>query len=90
MTQTLAIKARLANKVRTLLYKKPIDISDKEKLELFQQIYDLNRDVHWELVDYKRKRRRKARIQAERLARGYKPKKKTTLEEYKKNLAVSK
>ncbi len=89
MTKTLAIKARLANKVRTLLYKKPIDISDKEKISLFEQIYNINRDVHWELVDYKRKRKKKARIQAERVARGYKSKKKTTLEDYKKSLVKS-
>lgn len=86
MTQnkTMAIKARMANAIRVALYKKPIDISDKEKLALFEQIYNLNRDMHWELLAYKSKRKRKAAIQKLREERGYKKKKKTPISEYQK------
>jgi hypothetical protein len=83
-TKTMAMKARVANFIRKALYKKPIDISEKEKLILFEQIYNLNRDMHWELLAYKAKRKEKARIQKLRSERGYKPKKKTSLSEHLK------
>jgi len=67
MTKTMAIKARLANYVRKALYKKPIDISDKEKLGIFEQVYNLNRDTHWELLAYKAKRKQKAALLKRRL-----------------------
>jgi hypothetical protein len=66
-TKTMAMKARVANAIRTALYKKPIDIPDTEKLELFEKIYNLNRDMHWELIAYKNKRKAKAKLHKERL-----------------------
>lgn len=92
MTQnkSMAMKARVANQIRTALYKKPIDIPDKEKITLFNQIYNWNRDMHWELLAYKDKKKKKAKVQAERVARGYKSKKKTPLADFqKKNLEIS-
>lgn len=64
----MAMKARVANQIRKALYKKPIDIPDKEKLELFEQIYNANRDMHWELVAYKKKRKEKKALHEKRLA----------------------
>jgi hypothetical protein len=47
-------------------------------------------DMHSELNAYKAKRKYKRQIQEERIKRGYKPKKKTSLADYKKNLEFQK
>lgn len=90
MTQnkTMAIKARLANQIRTMLYKK-YPISDAQKLEFFNQIFILNSEMHRELNNYKSNKKRKAEVQKLRLARGWKPRKKMPLEKYKKDLEKS-
>lgn len=85
--KTLAMKARLANYIRKTLYKRKLDaIPDVDKIEIFDQIHSLNLLMHWELRDYKAKRKTKAKIQKLREARGYKPKKKTSKAEYEKTL----
>lgn len=91
-TKTLAIKARLANSLRKYVYqnihRKPnppqsikAGIFDMWLLEIWE--------MHSELNAYKAKRKEKARIHAERMKRGWKPKKKVSLEEYKKNLETT-
>lgn len=85
MTKTTAIKARIANHIRKTLYKKHLpNISDKEKLQIFDEIFGINLQMHWELNAYKAKRKVKAAIHAERVKRGYKPKKKTSFSEHLK------
>lgn len=79
------MKARVYNRIRTLLYKKQIDkISPEEKVKMFDEIFGLNLQTHWELINYKQKRRNKAQLYAERVKRGYKFKKKTSKEDYLK------
>lgn len=86
--KTMAMKARVANHIRKTLFKKlKVNITDDEKIAIFDQIYDMNRDMHWDLNNYKQKRRAKAALQKEREERGYQRKKKTSKEEYEKMLA---
>lgn len=85
--KAMAIKARVYNKIRTALYKKRLeDISDKEKLEYFEQFFLLNREAHQELNRIKRKRKYRAQIHKARVERGYKFRKKTSLKEYQGKL----
>jgi len=82
---TLSMKARVYNKIRTTLYKKQIDkISQEEKIKMFDEIFGLNLQTHWELINYKQKRKDKASLYAERVKRGYKSKKKVKKEDYLK------
>jgi len=61
--KTLAIKARVYNHIRTALYRKRLDqITDQEKIAFFDQVFQLNNEAHWELNDYKQKRKQKAKI----------------------------
>lgn len=88
--KTLGIKARVYNQIRTKLYKKRLEsFSTAEKAEFFDIIFNLNHEAHWELNAYKSKRKDKAKLHADRVARGYKFKKKTSLEDYKKSLVNS-
>lgn len=92
--KTMAIKARVYNIIRTDLYKKIIKettytkyrkikaLTDKDKLELFEKWFLLNQEAHKELNNYKEKRKYKSKIQKERVARGVKPKRKTSKREY--------
>lgn len=90
-TKTLAIKARIANQIRTDLYKKRLEnISEKEKIELFDKWFEINHTSHWLLNSYKAKRKYKRQIHEARVARGYKFKKRQTKEERDKYLAGSK
>ena len=67
--KTLAIKARVANHIRKTLYKKKLDqITDQEKISLFNEIYSLNHAMHWELNSYKDKRRDKRELLEKRKA----------------------
>lgn len=62
--KTMAIKARVYNKIRTALYKKHFeDLKDEEKEEVLKMIFDMNHEAHWELNSYKSKRKAKAAIQ---------------------------
>ncbi len=61
--KTLAIKARVYNKIRTHLYKKRLDsIPDFAKIQFFDEIYEANRLAHNELNAYKSKRQDKAEL----------------------------
>lgn len=85
--KTLAMKARLANYIRKTLYKRKVDaIPDIDKVEIFNQIHALNLLMHWELMDYKSKRKAKARINKLRKERGWKPKHKVSKADYEKTL----
>lgn len=97
--KTLAMKARVYNKIRTFLYKQRLEnIKDKTKIEFFDEIFQMNHETHWELISYKRKRQDAAELVKKRLnspqTKSMKKKllgrKKTSKEEYlKKNLGVS-
>lgn len=83
MSQTLAIKARIANHIRKTLYKRKWEeLKTGERDQILLEIFSLNLQVHWELNAYKAKRKAKAKIQKEREARGYKTKRKTSLKNY--------
>ena len=61
--KTLAIKARVYNQIRTDLYdKKLVQIKEEDKVKFFDKWFQLNYDAHWELNNYKKKRKEKARI----------------------------
>ena len=65
----MAIKARLANHIKKTLYKKRLDlISHSDKVKMFEEIFQLNSEMHWELNDYKQKRKEKRELLAKRLA----------------------
>lgn len=85
--KTMAIKARMANKIRTALYKKTLEtIPDQTKIALFDEIHALNHEIHWELVFFKQKRQLRKRIEERRIKTGYKPKQKTSLLQYQESL----
>ena len=67
--KTLAMKARVYNQIRKDLYKKRLDqIKDKEKIEFFDKVFQLNHETHWELIAYARKRQDAAKLLKERQA----------------------
>lgn len=73
--KTMAMKAKVANFIRTTLYKKRIDqISVVEKTMIFDTIFKMNTEMHNELNAYKQKRQDKAQRDLLREARGWKPK----------------
>lgn len=83
--KTMAMKARVYNKIRTSLYKKRLeDISKEEKIRMFDEIFIMNHETHWELNNYKQKRQAKAAIHAERVKRGYIFKKKVSKQDYER------
>ena len=49
--KTLAIKARVYNQIK-----------EEDKVKFFDKWFQLNYDAHWELNNYKTKRKEKARI----------------------------
>lgn len=67
--KTLAMKARVYNKIRTFLYKHHLErIPDQSKLQFFDEIFEMNRQTHWELIDYKRKRKAAKELKEKRQA----------------------
>lgn len=83
--KTLSMKARVYNQIRTKLYKKRIeDFSPEEKQKMFDEIFGLNLQTHWELNAYKQKRRDRKALYEARVKRGYKFKKKVSKEDYLK------
>lgn len=93
MTQlkTLAMKAKLANHIRKTFYKRTWEsLKTGERDQILLEIFSLNSQMHSELNAYKAKRKAKKVVQIEREIRGYKRKKKTSLENYKKNLEIQK
>lgn len=76
----MAMKARLANKIRTTLYKRRLEtLTDKEKVDIFDMIHKENLLMHQELNNYKSKRKWKKKINDERIARGWVKKKKVKI-----------
>ncbi len=67
--KTMAIKARVYNFIRKSLYNQYLEnISEKTKIELFDKIFGLNKEAHWELIRYKQKRQDKSELLKQRLA----------------------
>jgi len=65
----MAMKARLANHIRKTLYKKHLsNLSDEQKIAMFDQIFGMNLQMHWELNAFKQKRKDKAALLKKRLA----------------------
>ncbi len=88
------IKCKFSNKVHKMLepnigikktqryrVEKP-ELTDAEKVEMFNKIMVLHQESSTEISAALYKRREKKRIQAEREKRGYAPKKKTTKAQY--------
>jgi pyruvate-formate lyase-activating enzyme len=63
------MKARVYNQIRKDLYKKRLDqIKEKEKIEFFDKVFQLNHETHWELINYHTKRKDKAELLQKRQA----------------------
>lgn len=95
---TTAIKAKFSNEVHKLLepninvksrerwkHSQKYELTDTQKIELFDEIVKLHNECSHELTSYQYDRREKRRIQKARISRGWKPKKHTTKEEYLKS-----
>lgn len=57
-------------------------MSISERNAIFEQIFSMSKDAHWELIHYKEKRKAKAAIAKARVERGWVAKKKTSLKEW--------
>lgn len=90
---TTTIKCKFSNKVHQVLepninvpgrlrYKNKKTLTDKEKLEIFEKIVTLHDECSSELTNYQYDRRKKKRVNKERIERGWKPKKNTKKEDY--------
>jgi hypothetical protein len=80
---TMQIKARTANKLRTLLY--GIDttaLTDEQKLNLFTAMAANVAEMHKDLNSWKKKRKAKFIVDFKRAERGYTKKKKTPLSKW--------
>jgi len=93
-----SMKCRFSNQVHRILepnidvkrsqrwkkeYREKYTFTDEEKLRMFDEIAQLHKELSSELSSYLYDRRKKRRIQKLRNERGYVPKKKTSLEEYR-------
>lgn len=98
---TTMIKCKFSNAVHKVLepnievksrdrWKYRKEFTDKQKLEIFDEIMKLHKECSNELTSYLYDRREKKRIHNDRVKRGYNFKKKTKKEDYEKSLAVSK
>lgn len=87
---TTAIKCKFSNAVHKMLepnvdvkrrdrwkHSDKYKLTDKQKLELFEEILKLHAECSKELTAYQYDRREKRRVQKARIARGYVSKKKT-------------
>ena len=73
--KTMAIKTKLANQIRTDIYKKHLEenfrtkynkeviLTDEEKLKLFNEWFQLAKIMHIELTNYKAKRKYKNKVE---------------------------
>jgi hypothetical protein len=97
-SKTGMIKSTFSNKVHKLLNPNPVknserwkqkkvELSDKEKIELFDKIVAMEKATSNELSSYFFNRRENRRIQRKRTERGYVPKRKTSKAEYEKMLS---
>lgn len=93
---TTIIKCHFSNEVHKLLepniamkashrWKHRKELTDAQKLELFDKIAALHQETSNELTSYIRERGKKKRIEKARVERGYVAKKKTSKEEYLKD-----
>jgi hypothetical protein len=94
-SKTEMIKSKFSNAVHKLLNPNPVKnrdkwktpklkLTDEQKIELFDKIVQLDREISDELGSYWYDKREKKRINKKRIERGWKPKKKTTKEQYEK------
>ena len=97
---TMMIKSSFSNKIHNLLgikhkrysrewfdgMKKRRELTDEEKSKLFDEIMKMYVESSDELVNYRKDRSLKKRVNKKRAERGYVPKKKTKKEDYEKNL----
>jgi hypothetical protein len=60
-------------------------LTDSEKLEIFEKINELHKEISREITNFLYEKREKKRIQKARIERGVLPKKKTSKEEYLRN-----
>ena len=99
---TTSIKCKFSNAVHKLLepnieikrrdrwsHQKNYELSDKEKLDLFNKIVSLHTECSNELTGYQYERREKKRIHKDRVARGYKFKSHTKKEDYLKSSSAA-
>jgi hypothetical protein len=88
-TKTMMIKSKFSNAVHAILNPNPIKNRDKwkvktqpltneEKIAMFDQIVQLDKEISWELGSYWYNRREVKRRDKAREERGWKPKEKTT------------
>jgi len=95
---TTAIKAKFSNEVHKLLepninvktrnrwqHSQKYKLTEAQKLELFDKIVELHKECSKELTSYQYDKREKRRVHKARIARGWKPKKKTSKEDYLKS-----
>ena len=61
-------------------------LTDEDKIKLFDEIKTIYEETSQELRNYFQDRKFKKRVEKQRVARGYEPKKKTKKEDYEKNL----
>lgn len=99
---TTAIKAKFSNEVHKLLepniniksrqrwqHSQKYKLTDAQKIELFDKIVELHKECSKELTSYQYDRREKRRVQKARVARGWKPKKKTSKEDHLKSKSAA-
>lgn len=89
---TMMIKSKFSNQIHRLLepnievkkrdrwrQQQKYNLTDKEKLELFDKIVELHKECSNELTNYQYDRREKKRVHKARVERGWKPKEKKVL-----------
>lgn len=85
--KTLGIKARVYNTIRTFLYKKRLEnISVVEKVNFFDDLFKLNHEAHWELNNYKQKRKDQTNLLNKRLTS---PQTKSMLKKINRNTKIN-
>jgi len=101
-TPATAIKCKFSNEAHKLLEpnidikarqrwqnRHKYELTDAQKIELFDKIMTLHNECSRELTNYQYAKREKKRIHKARIARGWKPKKHTSKEEYLKTIAAA-
>ena len=95
MNPTASIKCTFSNEVHKLLepninvktrerwkHRDAYKLTDEQKIKLFDQILAIHNECSSLLSSYQYDKRQKKRVNKDRIARGWKPKKKTTKAEY--------
>jgi len=95
-----AIKCHFSNEVHKLLepnidvkahlryyrqYREKYELTDAQKLEIFNKIVQLHNETSSELTSYLRNKRKKKEVNKARVERGWTSKKRTSKEEYLKS-----